>query len=56
MSHDLACKNAKFTVKPSATCHAMLRRCGESRRSNTLTVIVRSFQLKLIYMYNVYCL
>ena len=34
-SHDLARKN---TMKPSATHHAALERCGESRRSNTLTV------------------
>ena len=32
-SHDLA---RKFTMKLSATCHTMLGRCGESRRSNTL--------------------
>ena len=31
--HDLARKNAKFTVKLSATCHAILRRCGELRQS-----------------------
>ena len=37
-SHDLARKNAKFTIKLSATRHATLGRCGESRRSNTLTV------------------
>ena len=37
-SHDLARKNAKFTMKLSATRHAELGRCGESRRSNTLTV------------------
>ena len=30
-SHDLAHKNSKFTMKLSATCHAMLGRCGESR-------------------------
>ena len=34
-------KNARFTMKLSATCHAALGRCGESRRSNTLTVTVR---------------
>ena len=37
-SHDLAHKNAKFTMKLSATRHTALGRCGESRRSNTLTV------------------
>ena len=45
LSHDLARKNAKFTMKLSATCHAVLGRCGESRRSNTLTVTVRFFEL-----------
>ena len=45
LSHDLARKNAKFTVKLSATSHAVLGRCGESRRSNTLTVTVRFFEL-----------
>ena len=45
LSHDLARKNAKFTVKLSATCYAVLGRCGESRRSNTLTVTVRFFEL-----------
>ena len=37
-THDLARKNAKFTVKLSATCHVVLGRCGELRRSNTVTV------------------
>ena len=36
-SHDLARKNAKF-MKLSATRHSALGRCGEYRRSNTLTV------------------
>ena len=31
LSHDLARKNAKFTVKLSATSHDVLGRCGESR-------------------------
>ena len=35
---DLARKNAKFTMKLSATHHAALEECGESRLSNTLTV------------------
>ena len=43
---DLARKNAKFTMKLSTTRHAALGRCGESRRSNTLTVTSR--------IYNVY--
>ena len=38
-SHDLARKNARFTMKLSATHHAALGRCGELRRSNTFTVI-----------------
>ena len=42
----VARKNAKFTMKLSATCHAALGRCGESRQSNTLTVTV---ELNLIY-------
>ena len=37
-SHDLARKTIKFTTKLSATRHATLGRCGESRQSNTLTV------------------
>ena len=50
-SHDLAHKNAKFTMKLSATHHAALGRCGESRRSNSTYC---DFELKLIY--NVQCL
>ena len=46
-SHGLARKNAKFTMKLSATHHATLERCGESRRS-------RDLELQLIY--NVQCL
>ena len=37
-SHDLARKNAKFAMKLSATCHATLEMCGESRQSNTITI------------------
>ena len=38
-SHDLARKNAKFIMKLSATDRSRRAgRCGESRRSNTLTV------------------
>ena len=53
--HDLsyvACKNAKFTIKLSATRHAALGKCGESRRSNTLTVIVCFVELKLVFLAN----
>ena len=50
-SHYLSRKNAKFTLKLSATPHTMLGRCGESRRSNTLTIIS---SLRLIC--NVQCL
>ena len=42
-SRDLACKNAKFTMKLSATCHATLGGCGELSRT------YRDFELKLIY-------
>ena len=44
--HDVmtARKNAKFTMKLSAACHAVLGRCGESRRSNRLTATVRFFE------------
>ena len=54
-SHDLERKNAKFTIKLSATCHAALGRCGELRRSNTLDLLkeiqhtYHDFELKLIY-------
>ena len=52
LSHDLARKNAKFTVKLSATCHAVLGRCGESRRQHTYCDCL-FLRAKLIYMYNV---
>ena len=54
VSHDLARKNAKFTMKLSATRHAALGRCGESRRSNTLTIDTIPREVKLIY--SVQCL
>ena len=50
--HDIARKNAKFTVKLSANCHAALGRCGEPRRSNALTVTAHFFELKLICIYS----
>ena len=39
----------KFIMKLSATCHAALGWCGESKRSNILTVAVRFFEIKLMY-------
>ena len=50
-SHDQARKNAKFiTMKLFATCNTALGRCGESRRSNTLTM---TLSLRKYTMYSV---
>ena len=46
-----SCKDATFTMKLSATCQAVPGRCGESRRTNTLTMTVCFFELKLFTVF-----
>ena len=48
----VSCKNAKFTMKLSPTCHAALGRCGEARGEEThLHDLVSS---SLVAIYSVY--